>query len=336
VIELAGVKPGDFGSAVFDFALCDSPGFVWLRGRLRAASENGVTEPEADSDEEEDGVELLDAARAAVWVDDGDRIQDGNESLVASGTLRRVLNAVAAGEGLGLPGDEDAEEFGGEGRNCFSAETAHSVVFAWRVPVGVGNQIQSDRVEFDLGFYTEQCRHNAASSSGLGYLPQSKLAAESGDEDDEYGRAVAVDGDTAMVGAPNGSVFVLERDGDEWVQTQVLESGDDGDGFGTTIDIDGDTALISAPGADSACIYTRSSEGSSGDGGADDGGSDAGDGTDGWAGSESQQLVATDGRADDKFGSGVALGASGGTAFVGAREGDGAETDTGAVYVFTT
>ena len=336
MIELADVKPGDFGSAVFDFALCDSPGFVWLRGRLRAASENGVTEPEADSDEEEDGVELLDAARAAVWVDDGDRIQDGNESLVASGTLRRVLNAVAAGEGLGLPGDEDAEEFGGEGRNCFSSETAHSVVFVWRVPVDVGNQIQSDRVEFDLGFYTEQCRHNAASSSGLGYLPQSKLAAESGDEDDEYGRAVAVDGDTAMVGAPNGSVFVLERDGDEWVQTQVLESGDDGDGFGTTIDIDGDTALISAPGADSACIYTRSSEGSSGDGGADDGGSDAGDGTDGWAGSESQQLVATDGRADDKFGSGVALGASGGTAFVGAREGDGAETDTGAVYVFTT
>jgi len=532
VIELADVKPGDFGSAVFDFALCDNPGFVWLRGRLRAASENGVTEPEADSGEEEDGVvELLDAARAAVWVDDGDGIQDGDESLVASGTLRQVLNALAAGEGLGLPGDEDAEEFGGEGRNCFSAGTTHSVVFAWRVPVGVGNQIQSDRVEFDLGFYTEQCRHNAG-SSGLGYLPQSKLVAESGDEDDEYGRAVAVDGNTAMVGAPNGSVFVLERDGDEWIQTQVLETTDDSDEFGTAIDIDGDAALVSAPGANAAYIYTRNGENGGDDGDSDasggngewteaatldpsgdptsfgyeavaldgdtavvsgyddayvfergdgdwsdtmetevtddglpaaglaldgdtllvgapavqnfrsggpgkvyvyengggwshsttlepdtdppaayqdfgaavaltdsaalvgapragesgavyvynrdwerlatltaataapeadfgrtvtvagstaligapsDGGSagESGaayvfDGQGGWSGSGSQQLVATDGDADDKFGSGIALGASDGTVFVGAREGDGAAADAGAVYVFTT
>jgi Ca-activated chloride channel family protein len=28
------------------------------------------------------------------------------------------------------------------------------------VPTDVGNEIQSDSVAFDLGFYTEQCRNN--------------------------------------------------------------------------------------------------------------------------------------------------------------------------------
>jgi hypothetical protein len=28
------------------------------------------------------------------------------------------------------------------------------------VPLNHGNEIQSDSAEFDIGFYTEQCRHN--------------------------------------------------------------------------------------------------------------------------------------------------------------------------------
>jgi len=46
---------------------------------------------------------------------------------------------------------------------CFRGETEFSAAFAWWVPVDHGNQIQSDQVEFDLGFYTEQCRHNDGS-----------------------------------------------------------------------------------------------------------------------------------------------------------------------------
>jgi len=46
---------------------------------------------------------------------------------------------------------------------CFRGETDFSAAFAWWVPVDHGNQIQSDIVEFDLGFYTEQCRHNDGS-----------------------------------------------------------------------------------------------------------------------------------------------------------------------------
>ncbi len=260
-IDLTDVKPGDFGSVVFDFALCDNPGFVWLQGQLTAAEENGRNEPESGADAEKSNiVELLDAVQAAIWVDDGDAVQ-GSASLVASGSLRQVLNALTAGEGLGLPGDEPAGQFGGQGRNCFSTNTAHSVVLAWRVPVEAGNEIQSDRVAFDVGLYTEQCRNNSASSANAGYLPQSKLFPSGGATDDEYGRAVSVSGSTAMVGAPNGSVYVLEQDAEGWGQQEILSTSDDSDGFGTSVDLDGDTALISAPGAGEAYIYTHGDSG---------------------------------------------------------------------------
>jgi hypothetical protein len=52
------------------------------------------------------------------------------------------------------------------GGNCFSAGTTHSVAFAWWVPVDHGNEIQGDSATFDLGFYTEQCRHNSADGGG--------------------------------------------------------------------------------------------------------------------------------------------------------------------------
>lgn len=258
-VKLTDVKPGDFGSVVLDFALCDNPGFVWLRGQLTAAEENGRNEPESSSaDERAAVVELLDAAQAAIWVDDGDGIQN-SRSLVASGSLRQILNALGAGEGLGLSGDVSASESGGQGRNCFSTNTTHSVVVAWRVPIGVGNQIQSDRVAFDVGLYTEQCRNNSASGAGGGYLPQSKLSPRGGSAGDQYGRSVSVSGSTAMVGAPNGSVYVLERDAEgTWVQQDILGTDAD-DEFGTAIDLNGDTAVISAPGASEARVYTRQS-----------------------------------------------------------------------------
>jgi predicted ribosomally synthesized peptide with SipW-like signal peptide len=62
--------------------------------------------------------------------------------------------------GRELTGDVPAEEGGGVGRNCFSAQTTHCIGFEWWLPIDHGNEVQGDIVEFDLGFYTEQCRHN--------------------------------------------------------------------------------------------------------------------------------------------------------------------------------
>jgi hypothetical protein len=115
----------------------------------------------------------------AFWVDNGNNYQDldSDESPAFVGSLREALDALSAGgtanngrDGALLAGDLPAEDGGGMGANCFSAETEHSVAFAWWVPVDHGNEIQSDSAAFDLGFYTEQCRHNSAGDGGAGGL----------------------------------------------------------------------------------------------------------------------------------------------------------------------
>jgi hypothetical protein len=179
VIELEDVKPGDFGEITIDFALCDNPGFIWLNGELRSASENDLTEPEA-ADEDEDGdadstdpvdVELLDAVQAAVWVDDGNAYID-NEVLAIEGSLRTVLKELGTGPGLALGGNVDSGD--SLSRSCFSparkgAGTAdgHSISLAWWLPVDHGDEVQTDAVTFDIGLYTEQCRHNEGTAADL-------------------------------------------------------------------------------------------------------------------------------------------------------------------------
>jgi hypothetical protein len=46
------------------------------------------------------------------------------------------------------------------GRQCFPGDETAEFRIRWRLPVGVGNEIQSDSVAFDLGIYGEQCRNN--------------------------------------------------------------------------------------------------------------------------------------------------------------------------------
>jgi hypothetical protein len=51
---------------------------------------------------------------------------------------------------------------------CFPHGRTFCAGFEWWVPTSVGNEIQGDSVAFDLGFYTEQCRHNGEPGSTLG------------------------------------------------------------------------------------------------------------------------------------------------------------------------
>jgi predicted ribosomally synthesized peptide with SipW-like signal peptide len=80
LVAIDDVKPGDFGELTLSFHLCDNPGYVWLQGALdeELTSENGVTEPEADDPDEEEGVvELLDEIQTTWWYDDdGDNVVD--------------------------------------------------------------------------------------------------------------------------------------------------------------------------------------------------------------------------------------------------------------------
>ncbi|MGD9174639.1 MAG: hypothetical protein PVF29_10785 [Desulfobacterales bacterium] len=86
------------------------------------------------------------------------------------------------------------------------------------------------------------------------------------DEDagDNFGAAVALHSDTALIGAPledsGGAVFVFVRDPDDnsWIRQQKLTASDasPGDAFGNSVSVFGNTALIGAPQADVTGVLT--------------------------------------------------------------------------------
>ena len=159
---------------------------------------------------------------------------------------------------------------------------------------------------------------------------QAKLTASDGAGGDWFGFSVAVDRDTAVVGAAldgvggnasQGSVYVFTRSSGSWTQQQKLTASDGAasDWFGRSVAMSGDTAVVGAPfdddnGTDSgsAYVFTRSS------------GS--------WT--QQQKLTAPDGAASDRFGISVAV--DGDTAVVGAYlDTIGGDREQGSAYVFT-
>ena len=160
---------------------------------------------------------------------------------------------------------------------------------------------------------------------------EAKQVAFDASADDHFGSSVAVDGDTAVVGAPDddddtagadtGAVYVFVRAGAGWVLQQKLTASDmaAGDNFGASVAISGDTIVVGAPGDDdtlagadagSAYVFRRAS--------------------DVW--SEDAKLLAPDLAASDGFGGSVAVFLE--TILVGARQGDSGVADSGSAYVF--
>ena len=163
-------------------------------------------------------------------------------------------------------------------------------------------------------------------------IPVTKLIAEEGADNDEFGYSVAMDGDTAVIGAyrddDNGSdpgaAYVFTKTSGGWVQKAKLTPSDGaaGDEFGISVAIDGNTIVVGARQDDTrngaAYIFTKSPNSV-------------------WANDENQtykgetaKLAASDGAADDEFGHSVAV--VGDTVVVGAY---GDDRNRGAAYVFT-
>jgi hypothetical protein len=118
----------------------------------------GATGADVD-DAEDDAVESINAQL--------EQDLTGGESTFFEGTLREFCETAefdrdTGALGVPLDGDLPAAEGGGsaDARNCFTPSTPHYVAFEWWLPVNHANEIQTDSVSFDLGFYAEQCRHN--------------------------------------------------------------------------------------------------------------------------------------------------------------------------------
>lgn len=80
-----------------------------------------------------------------------------------------------------------------------------------------------------------------------------QLRPSDGAEGDGFGAALIIDGDYALVGAPNhdstGAVYIFHREADGWLQVGKLTDGDAvaGDGFGSAMGLSGDHLLIGMP-----------------------------------------------------------------------------------------
>jgi len=95
-----------------------------------------------------------------------------------------------------------------------------------------------------------------------------KLIASDGAFHDGFGYSVAVDGDTAVIGAwgdddigtNSGSAYVFVRSGMDWTQQAKLTASDGAtfDRFGYSVAVDGDTAVIGAWGNDNNSTYLGS------------------------------------------------------------------------------
>ncbi len=150
---------------------------------------------------------------------------------------------------------------------------------------------------------------------------------------DEFGTAVAVDADRALVGAPMavvetvddeydaaGTVYGFSRTGSIWVESDRLVAStlDENDHFGTAVDLDGNYAVVGAPddtdtGVGAGVGYVFFHNGS--------------------AFVEQQKIIPADGVAGDRFATAVAI--AGDTAlFAAPFKTESSQANAGAVYVF--
>lgn len=163
-------------------------------------------------------------------------------------------------------------------------------------------------------------------SAGATWSFQQQLSAPDGEQDDFFGQAVSLDGDSAIVGAPGddingrvdqGSMSIWTRSNNTWSQQYAITGTDSaaGDNFGTDVAIRGNTALV---GALFHAVGSNANQGSayvfSYNAGL-------------W--SQTDQLFAADGAANDRFGVAVALTHR--SALVGAF---GKQSLSGAAYIY--
>lgn len=184
---------------------------------------------------------------------------------------------------------------------------------------------------------------------GNTWVQEAYLKASNSDTNDRFGNALALDGDTLVVGAEDdegsntetGSVYVYVRSEGVWTEQARLNATVYGnrDEFGAAVSIDGDTLVVGAPSEDGSATGVN--------GVIDNDGNNAGAAyvftRNGGTWSETAYLKASNTDPEDRFGSTVTI--SGNTIAVGSTQERGSVgginpvTDnevlrTGAVYVF--
>ncbi len=172
--QIADVKPGDSGELGFDPKIVDNSGWVFV-GSVDGVTdyENGQTEPEEDVDgtgggnldsgtnDGQGAGELSEAIQVTVKYNDpnGGEREFNNP---ADYTLADLLKELESG--FLLDGEPFSSDPSGTqpypGSPDQTTQNGPGVVIEWEVPTSVGNEIQSDAVEFDITFDALQFRNN--------------------------------------------------------------------------------------------------------------------------------------------------------------------------------
>ena len=163
--------------------------------------------------------------------------------------------------------------------------------------------------------------------SGISWIQQAKLTSSDAQQFDHFGASVAIDGDTALIGAfgkdnltaDSGAAYIFVRNGTVWTEQAKLQLNTPvaSDLFGYSVAISGNTAIVGAhqrdeAGEDSGGAYIFARSGSA------------------WQ--QEATLISSDMGIGDEFGFSVSI--SGDTAVIGAPKDDHEVADTGAAYVF--
>ena len=223
----------------------------------------------------------------------------------------------------------------GEQAKLLASDGASYDQFGWSVAVDGDTAVIG--VTNGDGYASISGTANVFTRDAMGeWTQKQKLTASDGVRSDEFGYSVAVDGDTAVIGARgsdnglinSGSTYVFTRSGGSWNQQAKLTASDGADsdefGFSVAVDEDTDTGIVTAvigawvdddnglSNSGSAYVFTGS----------------------GVSWNQQAKLTASDGEGNDRFGSSVAV--VGDTAVIGAfLDDDNGLIDSGASYVFT-
>jgi hypothetical protein len=197
---------------------------------------------------------------------------------------------------------------------------------------GEGHNVAIDGDTLIVGANGESAYAGAAyvfTRSGTTWSQQAKLTASDAAGNDNFGRSLDLNGDTAIIGAHRedptsgtdaGSAYIFTRSGTTWSQQAKLTASDaqEYDYFGRTVRVDGNYAVVGAYGEDTggssagaAYVFIRS----------------------GTTWSQQQKIVSSDLQAGDNFGYDTDI--EGDVIVVGAKGEDAGGSNAGALYVFT-
>lgn len=393
-LKASNTDAGDF----FGRAVSISGETVVIGARFESSMATAVNGDETDDSAPETGAAYVFVRNGGVWsqraylkASNGERGDGFGASVAISGGTVVVGAPRESGSSTGVNGDQSDNRYSDAGAAYVFVQSGATWVqqaylkasntweksrFGTAVAIAgetviIGADGEPGASRLVNGDQTDRSAEGAGAGyifvrSGTMWTQQAYVKASNTEEvygPDFFGAAVAISGDTVVVGAwgedstatgvngneadtsakLSGAVYVFIRSGMGWSQQAYLKASNTeaGDQFGYAVAIDGESIVVGAPGEDSAAMGVNGDQ--SGNGLVDSGAAYVFV-RNGTVWSQQAYLKASNTGADDRFGSAVAL--SGGTVIVGGWGEDSATTgvngnqadntnpDSGAAYVF--